>query len=54
MVTVADDGIGGAEAAGGSGLAGLADRLAALDGTLAVTSAPSAGTTLVAAIPCDS
>ena len=53
-VTVADDGIGRADASGGSGVAGLADRLAALDGTLAVHSAPGAGTTLVATIPCDS
>jgi len=53
-VTVADDGVGGAEPSRGSGLAGLADRIAALDGTLAVVSAPDAGTTLDAMIPCDS
>jgi signal transduction histidine kinase len=53
-VTVADDGIGGADASGGSGLAGLADRLAALDGTLAVRSSTGTGTTLIATIPCDS
>ena len=53
-VTVADDGIGKANASRGSGLGGLADRLAALDGTLAVHSEPGAGTTLVATIPCDS
>jgi signal transduction histidine kinase len=53
-VTVADDGIGGANAAAGSGLAGLTDRLAALDGTLAVQSESGAGTKLVTTIPCDS
>ncbi len=52
-VTVADDGIGGANPSGGSGLAGLADRLAALDGTLEMHSTPGAGTRLVATIPCD-
>jgi signal transduction histidine kinase len=53
-VTVADDGVGGANTSGGSGLGGLADRLAAVDGTIAVHSDPGAGTTLVATIPCDS
>lgn len=53
-VTVADDGVGHANASDGPGLGGLADRLAALDGTLAVRSEPGAGTTLVAVIPCDS
>ena len=51
-VEVRDDGIGGATAtAGGSGLAGLRDRIGALDGELTVTSPPSVGTTLHAAIP---
>jgi signal transduction histidine kinase len=54
QLTVADDGVGGANASAGSGLAGLADRLAALDGTLAVQSRAGAGSTLVATIPCDS
>ena len=39
-VEVTDDGVGGADAAGGSGLRGLADRLAALDGTLRSTARP--------------
>ena len=51
-VCVSDDGIGGADAARGSGLGGLADRLAALDGTLVVQSARGDGTTLSATIPC--
>ena len=42
VVEVADDGVGGAEPAAGSGLSGLADRVAALDGTLRVES-PAGG-----------
>jgi DNA-directed RNA polymerase specialized sigma24 family protein len=53
-VSVADDGVGGAEADIASGLAGLADRLAALDGRLEIESAPDLGTTLTATIPCAS
>jgi signal transduction histidine kinase len=51
-IEVADDGIGGADAGRGSGLRGLADRVAALDGTLAVDSPAGAGTRLRAEIPC--
>jgi PAS domain S-box-containing protein len=52
IVEVRDDGIGGASAtADGSGLAGLADRIAALDGELTVMSPPSRGTALRAEIP---
>jgi signal transduction histidine kinase len=52
IVTVTDDGVGGARANGtGRGLPGLADRIAALDGTLTVASEPSAGTRLCAKIP---
>jgi PAS domain S-box-containing protein len=50
VVEVADDGRGGADASG-SGLAGLADRVAALDGTLAVDSPPGGGTRLRAVLP---
>ena len=50
VLEVSDDGAGGADAAGGSGLRGLADRVEALDGRLAVTSDGS-GTTLRATIP---
>jgi signal transduction histidine kinase len=53
-VIVSDDGVGGADATRGSGLGGLADRLAALDGTLVVQSARNGGTTLSATIPCGS
>jgi signal transduction histidine kinase len=51
-VDVIDDGTGGADAARGSGLRGLADRLAALDGTLTVESPPGRGTHLRVEIPC--
>ena len=40
VVDVRDDGVGGAAPAGGTGLAGLADRIAALDGDLVVASPP--------------
>jgi signal transduction histidine kinase len=50
-VEVADDGVGGADAAGGSGLRGLADRVAALDGTLSLESPEGRGTRLHADIP---
>jgi signal transduction histidine kinase len=48
---VADDGIGGADAQAGSGLRGLADRVAALDGTLSVESPVGHGTRLRAEFP---
>jgi len=51
VVRVADSGAGGADAARGSGLRGLADRLEALGGTLSVDSLPGAGTRLEAALP---
>jgi signal transduction histidine kinase len=50
VLTVEDDGLGGAEPSG-SGLRGLADRLEALGGTLAVTSGPGSGTTVTARLP---
>jgi signal transduction histidine kinase len=50
-VEVADDGVGGADAAGGSGLRGLADRVAALDGTLSLDSPKGAGTRVRVEIP---
>ena len=52
VVEVADDGIGGADPAKGSGLRGLGDRVAALDGRLEVDSAAGRGTTVHAVIPC--
>jgi signal transduction histidine kinase len=50
-VTVTDDGVGGADPSGGSGLRGLTDRLAALDGALEVSSPLGGGTTLMGTIP---
>jgi signal transduction histidine kinase len=50
-IEVDDDGIGGADPRSGSGLRGLADRLAALDGTITVTSPSGAGTKIFAEIP---
>jgi signal transduction histidine kinase len=54
VVAVVDDGVGGAIAPEGSGLAGLADRVAAHGGTLKIDSAAGRGTTLVAEFPCAS
>jgi signal transduction histidine kinase len=51
-VEVVDDGIGGADASRGSGLRGLADRLAAVDGKLDVKSPRGSGTRVHARIPC--
>ena len=51
-VEIADDGVGGADASRGSGLSGLADRVAALDGTIAVDSPPGAGTRVRVEMPC--
>ena len=53
-VEIADDGIGGADDAAGSGLRGLADRVEALQGTLSVNSSPGGGTVITAELPCTS
>jgi len=50
-IEVEDDGIGGADPRSGSGLRGLADRLAALDGTITVVSPVGGGTKISARIP---
>jgi signal transduction histidine kinase len=50
-VEIQDDGVGGADADGGSGLRGLTDRVRALDGDLAVDSAPGRGTLVRAMLP---
>ena len=52
VVEVRDDGVGGADPTIGTGLRGLADRLAALDGRLEVHSPPGEGTTVRAEVPC--
>jgi len=51
IVTVSDDGVGGADPASGTGLRGLATRVEALDGHLDIDSAPGRGTRVRAEIP---
>jgi len=52
VVVVSDDGVGGADIEAGTGLRGLQDRLAALDGRLSIRSPGGGGTRLRAVIPC--
>jgi signal transduction histidine kinase len=52
VVSVRDAGIGNADVSRGSGLRGLADRVAAIGGSLSVESRPGAGTTVTARLPC--
>ncbi|MEU6062914.1 MULTISPECIES: sensor histidine kinase [Streptomyces] len=51
MLQVADDGVGGADVSGGSGLAGLAERLDAVDGILVVDSPAGGPTRITAELP---
>jgi signal transduction histidine kinase len=51
VIEVVDDGVGGADPGHGSGLRGLADRIEALEGRLAVVSRSGEGTTIRAEIP---
>jgi signal transduction histidine kinase len=53
LVEVADDGVGGADPLRGSGLRGLADRVASLSGKLAIDSPPGVGTRVRAEIPLE-
>jgi signal transduction histidine kinase len=53
-VVVSDDGRGGASPEGGTGLQGLAQRAAAVDGTLTVHSPPGGPTTITVELPCGS
>jgi signal transduction histidine kinase len=52
IVEVSDDGVGGANTDGGSGIRGLADRVEALGGRLRVWSEPGHGTRVLAELPC--
>ncbi|SFI89856.1 Signal transduction histidine kinase [Streptosporangium canum] len=52
MLTIGDDGVGGAHVAKGHGLSGLGDRLKAVDGELAVDSPVGGPTVIVAEVPC--
>jgi signal transduction histidine kinase len=51
-VNISDDGVGGADLSRGTGLVGLADRVAAIGGRLDVRSSQPHGTTLHAEVPC--
>ena len=51
VVEVRDDGVGGADPDGGSGLSGLADRVSACDGELHIESPPGEGTLVRAVLP---
>ncbi|MFI6388726.1 sensor histidine kinase [Nonomuraea sp. NPDC050547] len=51
-IAVTDDGRGGADAAAGTGLTGLADRLDVVGGRLSLSSPPGGPTTIRAEIPC--
>jgi signal transduction histidine kinase len=52
IVEVGDDGVGGADPSRGTGLRGLADRLAVVDGRLEIDSHAGRGTKITARIPC--
>lgn len=54
VVDIDDDGVGGADPAGGSGLRGLSDRVHALDGTFRIESPRGGGTHIHAELPCAS
>jgi signal transduction histidine kinase len=54
VVSVRDDGVGGALSSHGSGLAGISDRVAALGGTLSLDSNAGRGTVVTAELPCGS
>jgi len=53
-ITVTDDGYGGAVPGEGTGLNGLAQRAAAVDGTLSIDSPPGGPTVITAELPCES
>jgi len=54
VVEVSDDGVGGADPRAGSGLAGLADRITAVDGRFSVSSPAGGPTVIRAELPCES
>jgi signal transduction histidine kinase len=53
-MVLADDGVGGADPSGGTGLAGLARRVRSVDGTFRITSPPGGPTIITAELPCES
>jgi len=52
LLEIGDDGVGGADAARGSGLAGLSDRVAVVGGSMSVSSPSGGPTVLKAELPC--
>ncbi|MBZ4318083.1 sensor histidine kinase [Streptomyces huiliensis] len=52
LVVVSDDGVGGADEAGGTGLSGLAKRVASVDGTLSISSPVGGPTVVTVELPC--
>jgi signal transduction histidine kinase len=54
VIDVADDGVGGADLSGGTGLAGLADRVSALGGWMRVLSPAGGPTSVMVELPCAS
>ena len=53
LLSVRDDGVGGADTARGSGLVGLMDRVEALGGSIRVSSRPGEGTQITAELPLE-
>ena len=51
-IIVSDDGVGSADPAGGTGLAGLAQRAASVDGTFEIASPPGGPTLITVDLPC--
>jgi signal transduction histidine kinase len=52
-LSIRDDGVGGADPAGGTGLVGLRDRVEAMEGTMVVDSPVGAGTAVLVSLPLD-
>ncbi|MFI0740899.1 histidine kinase [Streptomyces sp. NPDC021100] len=52
LVVVSDDGVGGADESGGTGLAGLAKRVASVDGTFSISSPVGGPTVVTVELPC--
>jgi signal transduction histidine kinase len=53
LLSVGDDGVGGADTTRGSGLVGLMDRVEALGGSIRVDSRPGKGTRITAELPLE-
>ncbi|MFD7031051.1 sensor histidine kinase [Streptomyces sp. NPDC059917] len=51
-VTVTDDGVGGADPAGGTGLVGLRKRVGSVDGTIVINSPLGGPTAVIVELPC--